>query len=123
MTGVGRPNGVAYGTEAVWVTDSADNMLLRVDSAGQVNDRIPAGCGPAGVVVAGGTHYTSQLHSGPLAAVATCQVLPRPRCPVTAVLPVRAPARPGGAGSAPDLARAGRLMQASGTRGDKVTVL
>ena len=31
VTGVGRPNGVAYGAGAVWVTDSADNKLLQVD--------------------------------------------------------------------------------------------
>jgi peptide/nickel transport system substrate-binding protein len=110
------------------------------------------------------THYTSQLHSGPLtatfaltlntrvspfnslaarralnyaidrntvialnggsrAAQSTCQVLPptmpgyRPFCPYT----LRS--GPAGAWTAPDLAQAERLVQASGTRGDKVTVL
>ncbi len=110
------------------------------------------------------THYTSQLHSGPLAATfaltlntrvppfnsltarralndaidrntvialnggslaaaATCQVLPptmpgyQPYCPYT-LQP-----GPAGAWSAPDMALAERLVQASGTRGDTVTVL
>jgi len=51
VKGVGRPSGVAYGAGAVWVTDSADDLLLRVDSAGRVVDRIPVGRGPAGVAV------------------------------------------------------------------------
>jgi len=110
------------------------------------------------------THYTSQLHSGPLAATMaltlntriapfnkiaarralnyainrttvialnggpltaqpTCQILPptmpgyQPYCPYT-LQP-----GPGGAWTAPDLARAEQLVRASGTRGDKVTVL
>lgn len=33
VTAIGRPNGVAYGAGAVWITDSADDLLLRVDSA------------------------------------------------------------------------------------------
>jgi len=110
------------------------------------------------------THYTSQLHSGPLGATialalntrvapfdklaarqavndaidrstvialnggplnvqATCQILPptmpgyHPYCPYT-ILP-----NAGGAWTAPNLALAERLVQASGTRGDRVTVL
>jgi peptide/nickel transport system substrate-binding protein len=110
------------------------------------------------------THYTSQLHSGPLAATMaltlntrippfnrlaarralnyainrntaialnggprtaqpTCQILPptmpgyQPYCPYT-LQP-----GPGGAWTAPDLARAEQLVRASGTRGDEVTVL
>jgi peptide/nickel transport system substrate-binding protein len=110
------------------------------------------------------THYTSQLHSGPLAATMaltlntriapfnriaarralnyainrnvvialnggpltaqpTCQILPptmpgyQPLCPYT-LQP-----GPGGAWTAPDLARAEQLVRASGTRGDKVTIL
>jgi len=51
VTGVGRPGGIASGAGAVWVTDSADDLLLRVDSSGQVIDRIPVGRGPAGVTV------------------------------------------------------------------------
>jgi peptide/nickel transport system substrate-binding protein len=54
VTGVGRPNGIAPGAGAVWVTDSGNNLLLRVGSAGQVIDRIPVGRGPVGVVAGAG---------------------------------------------------------------------
>jgi peptide/nickel transport system substrate-binding protein len=63
------------------------------------------------------------LNGGPLAAAATCQVLPptmpgyQPYCPY-ALQP-----GPGGAASAPDVAQAEQLVQASGTKGDKVTLL
>ena len=49
VTGIGRPGGIAHGAGATWITDTADNLLLRVDPAGQVVDRIPVGRGPAGV--------------------------------------------------------------------------
>jgi len=64
-----------------------------------------------------------QLIGGPLAAQPTCQVLPpalpgyRPYCPYT-LNP-----GPGGVWTAPDLARAERLVSASGTRGTRVTVV
>ena len=51
VTGVGRPNGIGSGAGSVWITDSADDLLLRVNPAGQVIDRIPVGRGPAGVTV------------------------------------------------------------------------
>jgi YVTN family beta-propeller protein len=54
VPGVGQPNGIAPGAGALWVADSADNFLLRVDSAGRVVDRIPVGRGPAGVVAGAG---------------------------------------------------------------------
>jgi DNA-binding SARP family transcriptional activator len=54
VTGVGRPGGVAYGSGAVWVTDTADDLLLKADLAGQVIDRIPVGRGPAGVAAGDG---------------------------------------------------------------------
>jgi len=63
------------------------------------------------------------LNGGPLAAQPTCQILPaaipgyRPYCPYT-ILPTR-----GGAWTAPNLTLAKRLVRASGTRGDHVTVL
>ena len=50
VAGVGRPGGIASGAGAAWVTDTADGMLLRIDRAGQVVDRIPVGRGPAAVV-------------------------------------------------------------------------
>ncbi|HEY4462821.1 MAG TPA: ABC transporter substrate-binding protein, partial [Streptosporangiaceae bacterium] len=63
------------------------------------------------------------LNGGSLAAAATCQILPptmpgyQPYCPY-ALQP-----GPAGASSAPDMALAERLVQASGTRGDTVKVL
>jgi YVTN family beta-propeller protein len=64
VTAIGRPNGIAYGAGAVWVTDNADNMLLRIDPAGQVNDHIPVGGGPAGVVVADGEVWVANELDG-----------------------------------------------------------
>jgi YVTN family beta-propeller protein len=69
VTGVGRPNGVAYGAGAVWVTDSADNLLLRVGSAGQVTDRIPVGRGPAGVTVGDGEVWVANDLDGTVSEV------------------------------------------------------
>jgi len=63
------------------------------------------------------------LNGGSLTAQATCQVLPptmpgsSPYCPYT-IQP-----GPGGAWTAPDFARAEQLARASGTLGDRVTVL
>ena len=63
------------------------------------------------------------LNGGPLNVQATCQILPptmpgyRPYCPYT-ILP-----NAGGTWAAPNLALAQRLVQTSGTLGDKVTVL
>jgi len=62
------------------------------------------------------------LNGGPLTAQPTCQILPptmpayQPYCPYT-LHPT-----PGGAWTAPNLARAQQLVRTSGTRGDKVTV-
>jgi ABC-type transport system substrate-binding protein/DNA-binding SARP family transcriptional activator len=67
-------------------------------------------------------HEIVRLYGGPNIAAPTCQVLPpglpgyRPYCPYT-----RNP-RPGGRWTGPDLARARRLVAASGTRGARVTV-
>ena len=69
VTGVGRPNGVASGAGAVWISDSADDMLLRVDSAGQVIDRIPVGHGPAGVAVADGEIWVANELDGTVSEV------------------------------------------------------
>ena len=45
VPGVGRPNGVAYGAGAAWVTDSADDVLLRVDPAGRSSTGSPSATG------------------------------------------------------------------------------
>jgi ABC-type transport system substrate-binding protein/DNA-binding SARP family transcriptional activator len=69
VTGLGRPNGVAYGAGAAWVTDSAANMLLRISPAGQVNDHIPVGRDPAGVVVADGEVWVANELDGTVSEV------------------------------------------------------
>ena len=69
VTGVGRPNGIGAGAGAVWVTDSADDLLLRVDSAGQVIDRIAVGRGPAGVTVGNGEVWVANELDGTVSEV------------------------------------------------------
>jgi YVTN family beta-propeller protein len=69
VTGVGRPSGVAVGAGAVWVTDSADDQLLRVDSAGQVDQSIPVGRGPAGVAIGGGEVWVTNQLDGTVSEV------------------------------------------------------
>jgi YVTN family beta-propeller protein len=64
VTGVGRPGGIASGAGAVWITDNADDMLLHVDSARRVADKIPVGRGPAGVTVAGGEVWVANQFDG-----------------------------------------------------------
>jgi len=69
VTGVGRPNGVAYGAGAAWVTDSADGLLFRIDPAGQVVDRIPVGRGPAGVTIGDGEVWVANELDGTVSEV------------------------------------------------------
>jgi YVTN family beta-propeller protein len=69
VTGVGRPNGIASGAGAVWVTDSADGVLLRIGSNGQVNDSIPVGHGPAGVTVGDGEVWVANELDGTVSEV------------------------------------------------------
>jgi YVTN family beta-propeller protein len=69
VTGVGRPNGIAYGAEAAWITDSANNLLLQVNPAGQVIDRIPVGRGPAGVTVGGGEVWVANELDGTVSEI------------------------------------------------------
>ena len=61
--------GSSTGAGAVWVTDSADDLLLRVDSAGQVIDRIPVGSGPAGVTVGDGEVWVANQLDGTVSEV------------------------------------------------------
>ena len=69
VTGVGRPAGVGYGAGAIWVTDSADDLLLRVNSAGQVTDRIPVGRGPADVTVGDGEVWVANELDGTVSEI------------------------------------------------------
>jgi YVTN family beta-propeller protein len=69
VPGAGRPSGIAYGAGAVWITDSADNLLLRVNSAAQIIDRIPVGGGPAGVTVGDGEVWVANELDGTVSEV------------------------------------------------------
>jgi YVTN family beta-propeller protein len=69
VTGAGRPAGLAYGAGAAWITDSSDDLLLRVNSAHQVVDRIPVGRGPSGVTVAGGEVWVANEFDGTVSEV------------------------------------------------------
>jgi ABC-type transport system substrate-binding protein/DNA-binding SARP family transcriptional activator len=50
----GEPGGIAAGAGAVWVTDTASDLLLRVSEDGRSVDRIPVGHRPTGVAVGDG---------------------------------------------------------------------
>jgi YVTN family beta-propeller protein len=64
VTGDGRPGGAAYGAGAAWITDTAHDLLLQVDQAGQVVDRIPVGHGPGGVAVGAGEVWVANELDG-----------------------------------------------------------
>jgi peptide/nickel transport system substrate-binding protein len=69
VTGVGRPGGIAHGTGAAWITDTANDLLLRVDPAGQVVDRIPVGHGPGSVAVGDGQVWVANQLDGTVSEV------------------------------------------------------
>jgi peptide/nickel transport system substrate-binding protein len=69
VSGIGRPGGVAYAAGATWITDSADDLLLRVDSAQQIRDRIPVGRGPAGVAAGDGELWVANELDGTISEV------------------------------------------------------
>jgi ABC-type transport system substrate-binding protein/DNA-binding SARP family transcriptional activator/streptogramin lyase len=50
----GEPGGIAAGAGAVWVTDTASDLLLRIGENGRSVDRIPVGHRPTGVAVGDG---------------------------------------------------------------------
>jgi len=50
----GEPGGIAAGEGAVWVTDTASDLLLRISENGRSVDRIPVGHRPTGVAVGDG---------------------------------------------------------------------
>src|SRR6516162_5359027 len=82
VAGIGRPGGIAYEAGTAWVTDTADGLLLRIDPAGQVVDRIPVGRGPAGVVAGAGEIWVANEFDN-----AVSQVNPRAGT-VVATIPV-----------------------------------
>jgi peptide/nickel transport system substrate-binding protein len=69
VAGAGRPGGVAYGAGAAWVTDTANDQLLRADKAGQVVDRIPVGRGPGGVAFGDGQAWVANRLDGTVSEV------------------------------------------------------
>ena len=82
ITGGGEPGGIAYGANAVWVTDTADDRLLRIDPERRTVDRIPVGHHPTGVAVGGGQVWVvnqldrnvSEINPRALRQVGTVQV-------------------------------------------------
>jgi ABC-type transport system substrate-binding protein/DNA-binding SARP family transcriptional activator len=50
----GEPGGIAAGAGAVWMTDTASDLLLRISENGRSVDRIPVGHRPTGVAVGDG---------------------------------------------------------------------
>jgi peptide/nickel transport system substrate-binding protein len=82
ITGGGEPGGIAYGADAVWVTDTADDRLLRIDPERRTVDRIPVGHHPTGVAVGGGQVWVvnqldrnvSEINPRALRQVGTVQV-------------------------------------------------
>ncbi|MGN6677791.1 MAG: BTAD domain-containing putative transcriptional regulator, partial [Streptosporangiaceae bacterium] len=69
VAGIGRPGGIADGAGAAWVTDTANGLLLQVDAAGQVVDRIQVGRGPTGVAVGGGEVWVANELDGTVSEV------------------------------------------------------
>lgn len=66
----GRPAGIAVGEGGVWVTDSVDNMLLRIDPSKRlVVDRIPVGADPSAVAVGGGAVWVANSQDGTVSRV------------------------------------------------------
>ncbi|MDX6491997.1 MAG: hypothetical protein QOD43_2242, partial [Gaiellaceae bacterium] len=54
ITGGGEPGGIAYGAGAVWIADTAEDLVLRIDPDRRTVDRIPVGHRPTAVAVGGG---------------------------------------------------------------------
>jgi DNA-binding beta-propeller fold protein YncE len=66
----GRPGGVALGGGFVWVTDSVNDKLLKIDLRKHlVIDQIPVGADPTGVVVGGGAVWVANSQVGTISRV------------------------------------------------------
>jgi ABC-type transport system substrate-binding protein/DNA-binding SARP family transcriptional activator/streptogramin lyase len=78
----GEPGGIAAGAGAVWVTDTASDLVLRIDSDGRSVDRIPVGHRPTGIAVGDGEVWVvnqldrtvSEINPQALRQVGTIQV-------------------------------------------------
>jgi len=66
----GRPTGIAVGKDAVWITDSVNGTLLRVDPGKElVVDRIDVGADPSGVCVGAGSVWIANSADGTVSQV------------------------------------------------------
>jgi ABC-type transport system substrate-binding protein/DNA-binding SARP family transcriptional activator len=54
IKGGGEPGGIAYGAGAVWIADTAEDLVLRIDPDSRTVDRIPVGHHPTAVAVGDG---------------------------------------------------------------------
>ena len=54
ISGGGEPGGIAYGAGAVWIADTAEDLVLRIDPDSRTVDRIPVGHHPTAVAVGEG---------------------------------------------------------------------
>jgi ABC-type transport system substrate-binding protein/DNA-binding SARP family transcriptional activator len=78
----GEPGGIAAGEGAVWVTDTASDLVLRIGRDGRSVDRIPVGHRPTGIAVGGGQVWVvnqldrkvSEINPRALRQVGTVQV-------------------------------------------------
>ena len=65
----GEPGGIAAGAGAVWVTDTASDLLLRIGQNGRSVDRIPVGHRPTGVAVGNGQVWVVNQLDGTVSEV------------------------------------------------------
>ena len=78
----GEPGGIAAGAGAVWVTDTASDLVLRIGRDGRSVDRIPIGHRPTGIAVGDGQVWVvnqldrtvSEINPRALRQVGTAQV-------------------------------------------------
>jgi ABC-type transport system substrate-binding protein/DNA-binding SARP family transcriptional activator len=78
----GEPGGIAAGEGAVWVTDTASDLVLRIGRDGRSVDRIPVGHRPTGIAVGDGQVWVvnqldrtvSEINPRALRQVGTVQV-------------------------------------------------
>ena len=78
----GEPGGIAAGAGAVWVTDTASDLALRIGRDGRSVDRIPVGHRPTGIAVGDGQVWVvnqldrtvSEINPQALKQVRTVQV-------------------------------------------------
>ena len=66
----GRPSALAVSRDAVWVTDSAGDRLLRVSREPlEVEESFPVGDGPVAVAVGAGAVWTANASDGTVSRV------------------------------------------------------